>query len=195
MWSTFILLLVIYYVLHSLLAADKAKMVWQQVGLPRTYYRLIYNTFFVAFTIWLGYYFLKLDSTTFVSWSWWFRGPAALGLLIGCWIARAALRQYNLSEFIGTQYLQSNTQNHFGELNTTGWNARVRHPLYLATVIILWSIVGIWPQWRCLLVASISSLYLIVGIRLEERKLIAHFGDVYQQYQKSVPMLFPRFRL
>ena len=37
----------------------------------------------------------------------------------------------------------------------------------------------------------IFSTYLIIGSRLEERKLVMEFGDAYQHYQKTVSMLLP----
>jgi protein-S-isoprenylcysteine O-methyltransferase Ste14 len=40
------------------------------------------------------------------------------------------------------------------------------------------------------LIVSLS-LYLVVGARLEERKLILEFGQTYREYQKQTPMLIP----
>jgi methanethiol S-methyltransferase len=37
--------------------------------------------------------------------------------------------------------------------------------------------------------------YIFLGIWLEERDLVAHFGDRYRQYRLSVGMLFPRIRV
>ena len=36
-----------------------------------------------------------------------------------------------------------------------------------------------------------ASGYILVGIWLEERDLVAHFGDTYRSYQKRVGMLIP----
>jgi methanethiol S-methyltransferase len=36
--------------------------------------------------------------------------------------------------------------------------------------------------------------YIFVGIWLEERDLVAYFGDRYRQYQATVGMLVPRLR-
>jgi protein-S-isoprenylcysteine O-methyltransferase Ste14 len=37
----------------------------------------------------------------------------------------------------------------------------------------------------------VLSVYIIIGCILEERKLLAEFGDAYRQYQRQVPMLVP----
>jgi len=33
--------------------------------------------------------------------------------------------------------------------------------------------------------------WVIVGTVLEERDMVAHFGDAYREYQAKVPMLLP----
>jgi len=37
--------------------------------------------------------------------------------------------------------------------------------------------------------------YIFVGIWLEERDLVAYFGDRYRQYRATVGMLVPKIRL
>jgi protein-S-isoprenylcysteine O-methyltransferase Ste14 len=41
------------------------------------------------------------------------------------------------------------------------------------------------------LAGVILSLYLVVGTILEERKLVAEFGESYRAYQREVSMLVP----
>jgi protein-S-isoprenylcysteine O-methyltransferase Ste14 len=36
-------------------------------------------------------------------------------------------------------------------------------------------------------------VYLPIGIHLEERKLIATFGEAYRRYRGEVPALWPRW--
>jgi methanethiol S-methyltransferase len=43
-----------------------------------------------------------------------------------------------------------------------------------------------------LLFAIMTTAYILVGLQLEERDLIAEFGTTYQHYRRCVPMLLPR---
>ncbi len=45
-----------------------------------------------------------------------------------------------------------------------------------------------------LLFAAVTTAYILVGITLEERDMIALFGDQYRQYREQVAMLVPWLR-
>ena len=45
-----------------------------------------------------------------------------------------------------------------------------------------------------LVFALMTTAYILVAIQLEERDLVAHFGDAYRGYKKRVPMLIPFVR-
>lgn len=65
----------------------------------------------------------------------------------------------------------------------------VRHPLYLFSLIIIWSC-PIFTTDR-LLHNGLWTIWIVIGATLEERDLVGCFGDAYRTYQKKVPMLLP----
>jgi len=73
-----------------------------------------------------------------------------------------------------------------------GLYKHVRHPLYVAWVIIFWAT----PVMSAghLLFAAVCTAYIVVAVLFEERDLVGHFGDAYRRYQESTPRYFPRLR-
>jgi protein-S-isoprenylcysteine O-methyltransferase Ste14 len=66
----------------------------------------------------------------------------------------------------------------------------VRHPLYLFSLIIIWSC-PIFTLDR-LLHNGLWTIWILIGATLEERDLVDCFGQAYRSYQKTVPMLLPK---
>jgi protein-S-isoprenylcysteine O-methyltransferase Ste14 len=70
--------------------------------------------------------------------------------------------------------------------------ARVRHPLYLGWALAFWAT----PTMTAghLLFATVLSVYMGLATLVEERDLLAYFGDQYEDYRRTVPRFVPRLR-
>jgi protein-S-isoprenylcysteine O-methyltransferase Ste14 len=73
---------------------------------------------------------------------------------------------------------------------TPGLYKHVRHPIYVAWAVIFWAT----PVMSTghLLFAVVTTAYMVLAVFLEERDLVAHFGDAYRRYQETTPKYVPR---
>lgn len=75
------------------------------------------------------------------------------------------------------------------ELAVRGPYRWVRHPLYFFVLLMIWS----YPILTVdrLLFNVLWTIWIFIGSVLEERDLVAEFGERYREYQRNVPMLIP----
>ncbi len=186
----FSLALIAYYALHSILAATGVKAALTKL-LPERYYRLVYNLLAVGlFAVVFILYFLVEKSPL------WAPKPILpyVGVLVALfglsWVWRA-MKKYNIDEFTGLEQLRSDQKPAHNKLIIRGLNGRVRHPLYFGTLLTIWGVLLVFPTDAMFAFALISTIYIVIGSRLEEEKLVAQFGEAYRRYQRDVPMLLP----
>ncbi len=176
-----------FCVLHSVLALTSVKQKGYKIFSP-THYRLLYNLISLFFLVAIAYAYSQLQQEEL----FYFKAQNYLGLslvLLGSYFAFTAFKAYNTLEFLG---LADESENQ--ELNTTGMNKYVRHPLYSATLLLLLGLLFLEPTQAFLGLVLILFVYLLIGIKLEEKKLISTFGQNYLDYKLKVPMLIPRFK-
>ncbi|HHM05487.1 MAG TPA: isoprenylcysteine carboxylmethyltransferase family protein [Gammaproteobacteria bacterium] len=81
-----------------------------------------------------------------------------------------------------------------GNLAASGPYARIRHPQYVAFVLIMF---GFLLQWPTLLTLLMFPLLVYMYVKLgqhEERELRRELGKVYERYAAQTPACVPRFR-
>ena len=70
-----------------------------------------------------------------------------------------------------------------------GFYKLVRHPLMVGFLIAFW----VTPTMTCghMFFAAMTTLYILFGTWIEERDLVACFGDTYREYQRKVRAFVP----
>jgi protein-S-isoprenylcysteine O-methyltransferase Ste14 len=75
------------------------------------------------------------------------------------------------------------------EFRTPGLYRFVRHPAMLGLILSVWA-TPIMTLGHALFALTMS-LYIFVGILLEERDLVSLYGDAYKDYKRRTSMLLP----
>lgn len=182
------LLWIIFCVLHSVLASQPVKRMAGAFLNDKKWYRLWYTVFaFVTFAALLLYEIQLRTKFAYPS--------STIMLVIGGLLAISGLivmviciRKYfmNVSGVKGL-FLENAAE----ELHTGGLHRYVRHPLYLGTFAFIWGLFVMMPYYSLLISNVIITVYTVIAIDLEERKLVTQFGDSYVRYRNSVPKLIP----
>ena len=78
------------------------------------------------------------------------------------------------------------------ELATDGVYARMRHPQYVAFVVIMFGFLLQWPTLPTLIMFPILVYVYVRLARREEQIAIEEFGDRYRVYMQRTPAFFPK---
>lgn len=172
-------------VLHSILAAESVKF-RLRLG---AYHRLAYNGFAVLHigaVWWFGRHVLGDASPLDL--------PAAAGLIgngvtvLGLIVIGVALIGYDRGRFLGLSQIRAPGDAPDEDLKLGGLHRYVRHPLYSGLFLVLW---GHAQTEFALATAVWGSVYLVIGVAFEERRLVARYGDAYTAYRDRVPAFVP----
>jgi protein-S-isoprenylcysteine O-methyltransferase Ste14 len=192
-----LLSLALYGALHSLLASLQAKALavgWLGATGKR-FYRIFFNIVgAVTFIPVLALVAVLPDARIYAIRSPWLfialglQALSVIGLLI-------AVSQTGLLAFLGLDaLLPGNGQGaQPAQLVTGGLYRWVRHPIYTCGLLFIW----LTPvmTWNGLAFNTGITLYFLVGIIFEERKLIKEFGAAYAEYRQRTPMLIPGLKV
>jgi protein-S-isoprenylcysteine O-methyltransferase Ste14 len=78
-------------------------------------------------------------------------------------------------------------------LATSGPYARIRHPQYVAFVLIMFGFLLQWPTVLTLVMFPVLTWMYVRLARREEQEVLAQFGEQYARYAAKTPAFLPRF--
>ena len=177
---------------HSLLASIGVKNFLRRLLGDRfmKFYRLLYNVFAVVSITPVVYLMISLPDETLYQiptpWNYFMLTGQGLSVLF----LFVAVLQTDLLSFAGLRQLVQEEK--AGNLVTSGLYRSVRHPLYTFSLLILWLSPSM--SMNSFIVYAALTVYILIGIAFEERKLLREFGQAYAEYRSSTPMLIPGLR-
>jgi len=113
---------------------------------------------------------------------------SALALLAFAWAVRS-LRRFDPFGIAALRRYARSRPEPPAVLSVRGPYRWVRHPLYLCSLVVIWSNPVLTTDR--LLLAVLFTAWVVVGAWLEEKDLAAELGEPYRAYQRRVPMLLP----
>jgi len=186
-----VMLLGAFAIPHSVMARPAFKRWWTRI-IPASCERSTYVLISSLLLILVFWQWRPIVSTVWRVEGW----PAAtLTAMFGLgWlIAMASTFQIDHFELFGLRQVFDalrGAANRMQAFKTPLLYRLVRHPLMLGLLLAFWAT----PHMTAghLLFAVMNTAYILVGVRLEERDLVAEFGASYELYRRRVPMLMPR---
>ncbi len=77
------------------------------------------------------------------------------------------------------------------ELIKSGLFRYIRHPLYGSLLFLTWGIYLKQTTMSLLVISVLSTIFLIITAKIEERENIRFFGDEYREFIKETRMFVP----
>lgn len=157
---------------------------WRKIG-GKTYAVVISEWLVVAGLAVIFRNFLLGERLDFGLLSWLGVPVLILGLVLNVWTGR----QMSLKSLVGYPELKLSE----GRLVSAGPFSVVRHPTYLAHILML---AGVFLITGYIGTGFLALFDLLISdsviIPLEERELEERFGDAYREYKKRVPKFLPK---
>jgi protein-S-isoprenylcysteine O-methyltransferase Ste14 len=184
---------ILYGVLHSLFAVAAVKQIFKKItGYFFRYYRLCYSLFAAVTLALLLWYQFSIKSILLFSSVIIRYGLSIILFVPGLIIMIICIRKY-FYDLSGIQALQKDKPAVTPTLQQKGLHKYIRHPLYSGTLLFVWGLFLMFPYLSNLIAAVALTIYVLIGISFEEKKLFIEYGEAYRVYSKKVPKLIPRF--
>lgn len=185
-------LLLLFAVPHSVMARPAFKRWWTQFvpqHMERSMYVLIANLCVIL----MMWQWRPIEAVV-----WHVPGPVGRALMwtlfaAGWLLVPLASLMINHFDLFGTRqvwlHLRQEAYTHL-PFRTPWLYSLVRHPLYVGWMIAFW----VTPTMTVghLMFACVLTAYMLIAIPIEERDLVAAYGEQYEEYRRRVPALIPR---
>jgi protein-S-isoprenylcysteine O-methyltransferase Ste14 len=196
-----ILAVLVWGILHSLLASLKAKVSilgWLGERLGR-FYRLAYNVISGLSFLPILVMAAVIPDRKLYSLSLPWSALMVFGEFLALIVVVIGIRQSDVWEFLGLRQLKKNIlsghpenlpmETAQGHLVTTGLYRYVRHPQFSAGMVFIWLLPVMTANVLAINIGL--TIYVVVGAFFEERKLRSEFGREYADYAAVTPMFIP----
>ena len=185
-WITFCLL-------HSLFATLSVKKIIAAFsGKYFAYYRLLYSICSLIFLIFLLQYQFGMKENILFFVTPLIKIASIILILGGLMVMIMSAKRY----FIRVTGLAIFTNQQASDgLLISGIHGVIRHPLYAGTLLLISGLFLFFPFASNLIAFTVITTYTFIGIKLEEKKLLLQFGEAYNVYRNSVPMMIPKLHL
>lgn len=191
--------------IHSLSASSIVKDMFRRLfgeTFVSVAYRFLYTCVSIVTTAIATLLFLDVPDVSIFHGPDWFRLPVHFIRLGAVVFGIMSAKGFSPLEFLGVSQvwryvtkreLSGDKEGIKHSLVQTGVFGVVRHPMYLAGMVIFTFNPDITRNWLTLTV--LADLYFVYGALVEEKRLIKRFGQEYLDYMREVPRFIPRLRM
>ncbi|MDP2215862.1 MAG: isoprenylcysteine carboxylmethyltransferase family protein [Methanolobus sp.] len=186
-----ILCLLAFAAIHSIVASLRFKRFLRRRLGPRvdTLYMPAFSIMAVLTILPLAYVLYKNPGPFLYiipsPWRWLMVGGQLAAAIMAPMAFRDAPHRFRVS----SQLSKSGTAE-AGRLDIRGVYRWVRDPFLLSGLVIMW--LTPFMTANLLIIYILTTIYLYLGSRHWESRLVAQFGDEYREYQKRVHRIIPR---
>lgn len=177
---------------HSLLNSDglmgRTGILKSSIG---PYYRLMYNIAAVVTLVAASKLTPRANELSIIEWQGWLKLVPVVVWTGGFFIVWLTARLLDGWAFLGLSALgvgSKKKNDSEGDLVTWGIYGIVRHPQFAAGMLMLW-VRDLHDT--DIVISTVLCAYLLIGARIEERRLLRKFGEKFLKYRAEVPAFMP----
>ena len=185
------ILLGVFALQHSVMARQSFKVWWTKLisqPIERSTY-VLFSSLALIFVFWqwqpIGITLWTIDNVV---------GQIIIYLLfaLGWIIVLVSTFLINHFDLFGLRqvylYFQGKEYTHLPFKTPVLYNS-VRHPLYVGWLFVVWMTPNMTVAH--FFFALMTTIYILIAVKLEEKDLVTIHGETYQTYRRNVPMLIP----